>query len=124
MRPSFVSRAVLAILIVLATVVLEASNVFSYVSKLHLTQSDRKPRPAYLFLPLRPPEAPLPCVIVAVAVGSQEFLQYHVHCQSLADRGFAVLLIDPSNYPESLSPEAISEASALKCARTSGRFHV
>ena len=46
----------------------------------------------------------LPAVIVGVGVGSTKIAQYHDHCQNLANRGFVVVLIDPSNYPESLAP--------------------
>jgi len=58
--------------------------------------------PAYIFYPDYPVQRCLPGVVVGVGVGSQEIPQYHVHCNFLANRGFVVLLIDPSNYPESL----------------------
>lgn len=61
--------------------------------------------PAYFFLPQTGVDHPLPGVVVAVGVGSQLIPQYHDHCQHLADRNFAVILIDPSNYPESLVPD-------------------
>jgi dienelactone hydrolase len=64
--------------------------------------------PAYFFCPLQGADHPLPGVVVAVGVGSQLIPQYHDHCRHLADRGFAVLLIDPSNYPESLVPDPYS----------------
>jgi hypothetical protein len=54
---------------------------------------------AYCFYPRCGIRGPLPGVVVGVGVGSQEIIQYQDHCQNLADRGFAVVLIDPSNYP-------------------------
>jgi dienelactone hydrolase len=64
--------------------------------------------PAYFFLPRHGVWGPLPGVVVGVGVGSQEIPQYQDHCQHLADRNFAVVLIDPSNYPEELVPSPLS----------------
>jgi pimeloyl-ACP methyl ester carboxylesterase len=52
-----------------------------------------------------------------VGVGTQVFLQYHVHCQNLADQNFAVILIDPSNYPESLSSGPVEWDKGLGYAK-------
>lgn len=47
-----------------------------------------------------------PAVIVAAAAGGAKLLQYHTYCRKLADRDFVVLLVDASNFPESLTPGA------------------
>ncbi len=60
--------------------------------------------PAYIFLPQCGVTKPLPAVVVGVGVGGQKIAQYQQHCQLLADRNFVVALIDPSNYPEDLTP--------------------
>lgn len=60
--------------------------------------------PAYCFFPSQGVRQPVPGVVVGVGVGGQKFIQYQLHCRWLADRGFAVVLIDPSNYPEALTP--------------------
>ncbi|MCA1960422.1 MAG: dienelactone hydrolase family protein [Desulfomonile sp.] len=60
--------------------------------------------PAYYFFPSNGVRRPVPGVVVGVGVGGQKFIQYQLHCRWLADRGFAVVLIDPSNYPEALTP--------------------
>lgn len=58
----------------------------------------------YLFTPCVGVRSRLPAVICGVGVGGTKLIQYHAHCQALADRGFVVALIDPSDYPESLTP--------------------
>lgn len=63
-----------------------------------------EPLPAFVFLPQQGATHPIPGVAVAVGVGGQLVPQYHAHCRQLANRGFAVILIDPSNYPEGLFP--------------------
>ena len=60
--------------------------------------------PAYCFMPRHGIKRPVPGVIVGAGVGSTKIAQYHDHCQHLADRNFFVMLIDPSNFPESLAP--------------------
>jgi len=37
-------------------------------------------------------------------VGAPKIAQYHEHCRLLADRGFIVAFMDPSNYPEDMTP--------------------
>ena len=64
--------------------------------------------PGYCFLPRHGIKAPVPGVIVGVGVGSTKILQYHAYCQHLADQNFFVVLIDPSNFPESLAPGPFS----------------
>jgi len=64
--------------------------------------------PAYCFVPHQGIKARIPGVIVGVGVGSTKILQYHAYCQHLADQNFLVVLIDPSNFPESLAPGPFS----------------
>ena len=52
-----------------------------------------------------------------MGVGSQVFVEYHVHCQNPADQNFAVILIDPSNYPESLSSGPVEWDKGLGYAK-------
>jgi dienelactone hydrolase len=80
------------------------SEIFAYTFKTYIPVREGKPLPAYCFLPQQGANSPLPAVIVGVGVGSTKIAQYHDHCQNLANRGFVVVLIDPSNYPESLAP--------------------
>ncbi|MEW6113673.1 MAG: dienelactone hydrolase family protein [Thermodesulfobacteriota bacterium] len=60
--------------------------------------------PVYYFYPDYEIKSRLPAVIHGVGVGAMKIVQHHVHCQELANRGFVVMLVDPSNYPESLTP--------------------
>lgn len=62
--------------------------------------------PAYLFFPRTGLRGPVPGVVVGVGVGGTKIAQYHEHCQLLADRNYVVALIDPSNYPEDMTPGA------------------
>jgi dienelactone hydrolase len=62
----------------------------------------------YCFVPQFPVRYRLPGVICAVGAGSTKILQYHLHCQALANRGFYVLLLDPADYPEALVPGPFS----------------
>ncbi len=73
--------------------------------------------PAYCFLPKHGVKTRLPGIVVGVGVGSQIFVQYQVHCQNLADQNFAVILIDPSNYPESLSSGPVEWDKGLGYAK-------
>lgn len=93
------------VLCALALVFVWAGVCFSYGGmRVGVPLPDGGTIPAYLFLPSHGCARPLPGVVVAVGVGSQLIPQYHDHCRHLADSNFAVLLIDPSNYPESLVP--------------------
>ncbi len=96
--------ALLTALVCLCGLVAEAPAA---VSKIRIPLPGGDTLPAYCFLPNRPVKHRLPVVIVGVGVISQEIFQYQVHCEHLADRGFLVLLIDPSNYPEHLGPGPI-----------------
>jgi len=83
-------------------------TAYGYGTKVAIPLPDGGVMPAYAFFPRHGMRGPLPGVIVGVGVGSQEIPQYQDHCQNLADRNFAVLLIDPSNYPENLVPGPFS----------------
>lgn len=80
------------------------AEIIAYTFKTYIPVREGKPLPAYCFLPQQGADSPLPAVLVGVGVGSTKIVQYHDHCQNLANRGFVVVLIDPSNYPESLAP--------------------
>jgi dienelactone hydrolase len=75
--------------------------------------------PGFGFLPDWHVKYPLPAVIVGAGVGSHLIPQYHDHCQHIANRGFAVVLIDPSNYPEALFPGPFSWDRGLGYAMVS-----
>jgi len=85
-------------------ILLHATITWAYSFKAIIPVQDGSSLPVYCFLPDQRPKAPLPAVIVAVGVGSTKIVQYQDHCQNLANRNFAVVLIDPSNFPEDLVP--------------------
>ena len=85
--------------------------------KTYLPLPDGGTLPAYCFLPQHGVKSRIPGVVVGVGVGSQVFVQYHTYCQNLADRDFAVVLIDPSNYPESLSSGPVEWDKGLGYAK-------
>ncbi len=99
--------------------ILSFLNTNSYAGKFktYIPLQNGKTLPAYCFLPDHPVKTRIPGVVVGVGVGSQVFLQYHVYCQNLANRNFAVIIIDPSNYPESLSPGPIAWDRGLGYAK-------
>jgi dienelactone hydrolase len=66
--------------------------------------SDGSTLPIYCYLPRCGVTCRLPAVIVAAGVGATKIIQYHEHCQLLADRNFFVVFMDPSNFPESMTP--------------------
>jgi dienelactone hydrolase len=84
------------------------ANAYGYGVKTPIPLPDGGTLSAYCFYPRCGIKGPLPGVVVGVGVGSQEIIQYQDHCQNLADRGFAVVLIDPSNYPLKLVPGPFS----------------
>ena len=85
-----------------------APAAFSQASRQVIPVSDGSYLPIYCFLPRHPVGHRLPAVIVGVGVAGTQIPQYHEHCQLLADRNFFVVLMDPSNYPESLAPSPYS----------------
>jgi dienelactone hydrolase len=60
--------------------------------------------PGYCFFPGENVNNPWPGVVVAANAGGIKLIQYHTYCRRLAEKGFAVLLIDPSGYPQWLTP--------------------
>jgi dienelactone hydrolase len=81
-----------------------AADCFGYAFRAEIPVPDGGTLPLYCFLPRQGVRSRLPAVVVGVGVGGTKILQYHEHCQYLADRNFFVVLMDPSNYPESLTP--------------------
>ncbi|MBM3301225.1 MAG: dienelactone hydrolase family protein, partial [Deltaproteobacteria bacterium] len=75
--------------------------------------------PGFGFLPDWRAKYPLPAVIVGTGVCGQLIPQYHNHCQHIANRGFVVVLIDPSNYPEALAPDPMHWDKGLGYAKGS-----
>jgi dienelactone hydrolase len=92
------------------------ANVLAGGFKTHIPLPDGGTLPAYCFLPQHGVKHQLPGIVVGVGVGSQIFVQYHTYCQNLANQNFAVILIDPSNYPESLSPGPIDWQEGVRYA--------
>jgi dienelactone hydrolase len=60
--------------------------------------------PAFLFTSGDNLPQARPGVVVASNAGGAKLLQYHEYCRKLAARSYVVLLIDASNFPESLTP--------------------
>lgn len=60
----------------------------------------------FCFFPGEQVPNPWPGVVVAANAGGNKLTQYHTYCRRLAEKGFAVLLIDASGYPEWLTPGA------------------
>lgn len=65
---------------------------------------DGKMLPAYCYLPQHGVKSRLPAVVVAAGAGGTKVLQFHEYCRFLADRNFVTVFIDPSNFPETLTP--------------------
>ena len=76
----------------------------AYYARVLIPVGKCKTLPGYVFLPQHKVKRPLPLVVAGVGVGATKIYQYHDHCQNLANRDFVVILIDPSNYPESMAP--------------------
>jgi len=87
---------------------LSASQCAAYTFRVMLPVLEGQSLPAYCFLPDHGVRPPLAGVVCGVGVGSTKILQYHTHCQMIANKGFFVVLIDPSNYPEQLTPGPFS----------------
>jgi dienelactone hydrolase len=92
----------LLVLLFVAVICPTAGSANSFKTFIRL--NDGGTLPVYCFLPQQGSKGPLPAVIVAAGVGAVKIAQYHEHCQLLANRNFAVVFIDPSNYPEELAP--------------------
>jgi dienelactone hydrolase len=62
--------------------------------------------PGCYFCPNDTGTSPLPAVVVAAGAGGVKLTQYKAYCRKLARRGFVALLVDGSNFPQSLTPGA------------------
>lgn len=80
------------------------SPAWAYYARVGIPLDQKNTLPGYIFLPGCEIRGPLPAVVIGVGVGATWIAQYHDHCQRLADRGFVVLFMDPSNFPESMAP--------------------
>ncbi len=98
-RITFVSL-VLFVLTIFAT----PDNSSAYYARVLIPIDKEKTLPGYVFLPQHKIQGQLPLVVAGAGVGATKIYQYHDHFQNLADRDFAVIFIDPSDYPESLAP--------------------
>ncbi|MFH0959283.1 MAG: dienelactone hydrolase family protein [Pseudomonadota bacterium] len=99
-------RSLVVASIVLLTFLATATGTvaWAYYAKVEIPLDRKTNLPGFIFLPRCEFKGSLPAVVIGVGVGGTKILQYHDHCQCLADRGFVVLLIDPSNYPEFMAP--------------------
>jgi dienelactone hydrolase len=79
------------------------TSAMGETSRIDIPLSDGSTLPALLFA-TDPSIQGRPGVVVAANAGGLKLLQYHTYCQRLAERDFLVLLIDASNFPESLTP--------------------
>ncbi len=79
-------------------------NASAYYARVLIPVDKDKALPGYIFLPQHKIKHPLPLVVAGAGVGATKIYQYHDHFQNLADRDFAVIFIDPSDYPESFAP--------------------
>lgn len=98
-------RLLFATLFLTAILAFCAGGALAQTFRIQIPLNNGKTLPAFMFLPSQGIKGRIPAVICGVGVGSQNIPQYHEHCRHLADRNFVVILMDPSNYPESLFPE-------------------
>ncbi len=80
------------------------SNVRAEPDRVTIQLRDGGQMPGYFFLPTDSPEKHLPAVVVAAGAGGHKLIQYHSYCRKLAEKAYAVLLIDGANFPQSLTP--------------------
>lgn len=83
---------------------ISVSEAWAQAAPIHVPLPGGGTLKAYQFLPHQPHCYRLPVIVSGVGVGAVKIMQHHVFSQSLANRGFMVILFDPSNYPESLAP--------------------
>jgi dienelactone hydrolase len=98
------NRFVAIFFLILSSIYLLPPDAFAYYMRALIPLGKGHSLPGYIFLPQHKIRGPLPAVVAGVGVGATKIYQYHDHCQNLANRDFAVILIDPSNYPEDLAP--------------------
>lgn len=102
------ARFLSVLFVVVITAILWPTIGLGQTFRIGIPLKDGKVLPAFLFLPSYGVKGRIPGIICGVGVGSQHILQYHDHCRHLAERNFAVILMDPSNYPEKLVPDPYS----------------
>jgi dienelactone hydrolase len=77
---------------------------FAEESQVCIPVSEGDSMPGRYFRPEQPISRPIPGILVAANVGGLKLDQYHWYCRKLAESNFAVLLIDATNFPQSLTP--------------------
>jgi dienelactone hydrolase len=98
------TRSVLLAKLALVIVVAWSTFATGAASRVSIPRSDGSTLPAFLITADSNSSQARPGVVVASNAGGAKLLQYHEYCRKLADSGFVVLLIDASNFPESLTP--------------------
>ncbi len=81
-------------------------QVYAESSRVTIERDDGVHLPGAFFLPRDPGDGAIPGVVVVGGAGGIKLVQYRSYCQRLADRSYAVLLIDGSNFPQWLTPGA------------------
>jgi dienelactone hydrolase len=98
-RTSFLS----ALLLALTLSAVFSTCAHSGTARIQIPLSDGGFLPAFVFTPDTSSRC-CPGVVVAGNAGGVNLVQYHTYCQKLAERNYVALLIDGSNFPESLAP--------------------
>ncbi len=100
----FLSRILAAVVLIILSCMLQASTCHSGGMTVEVPLPDGDSLPGLTFSPGQTVANPWPAVLVAANAGGKKLIQYHTYCQKLSERGFAVLLLDASGYPEWLTP--------------------
>jgi dienelactone hydrolase len=98
------TRDVFPVMLALVMVLAWSAFAMAGESRVDIPLSGGGTLPSLLVTPGDSLPQPRPGVVVASNAGGRKLLQYHEYCHKLAERGFVVLLIDASNFPESLTP--------------------
>ena len=98
------TRDVLLVMLALVMVLAWSTLVTAGASRADIPLSGGGTLPALLITSGDSSPQLRPGVVVASNAGGRKLLQYHEYCHKLAERGFVVLLIDASNFPETLTP--------------------
>jgi dienelactone hydrolase len=106
-RDLFGSRLFPAVLFVMVLFLFPAQSRGNSF-RVQIPLPDGKTLPAYCYLPQHGVKYRLPAVVVAAGVGGTKILQFHEYCRLLAERNFVTVFIDPSNFPETLTPGPLS----------------
>ncbi len=83
-----------------------ASGVRAEERVVRIPVPDGTDLPGYFFCPEKSDASQLPAVVVAAGAGGVKLTQYRAYCRKLASRDFVTLLVDGSNFPQSLTPGA------------------